>query len=406
MESIKEIYKIGYGPSSSHTMGPRAAAEAFKIKHPTSHSFKVTLYGSLAATGKGHLTDVAIIEELAPYGVEVVWQPKIFLEKHPNGMKFEAIAENKKSFAEWIVYSVGGGKITDFTDNNEAKKIYPLTTMADILSWTKDNGRHFWEYVAEYEDDDIFEYLAEVWSVMRKTIHRGISEEGRLPGDLNLSRKAPYYYTRASSFRQNLKRRSLVFAYALAASEENACGGKVVTAPTCGASGVIPGVFYLLNTTYGMSKKKMIRGLAVAGLIGNIIKKNASISGAEVGCQGEVGSACAMASGGAAYIFGGTQSQIEYSASIGLEHFLGLTCDPVHGLVQIPCIERNAMAAARAIDASVFALLSDGTHYVAFDKVVKTMLQTGHDLPSIYKETSEGGLALFAKKANCSACVS
>ena len=393
MESIKKIYKIGYGPSSSHTMGPRKAAEQFLLSNPDSEKYNITLYGSLAATGKGHLTDVAVEQVFAEKNIEIIWKPDEFLERHPNAIKIEAVKDNK-IVNDWTAYSVGGGEIVDDKTELESEKIYDLSTMQDILKWVDKKGKHFWEYVDHCENSDVWDYLMEIWDIMKDSVVRGIEEEGTLPGIINLPRKASTYFIKAQGLKKSLKSRSLVFAYALAVSEENAAGGKVVTAPTCGSCGVVPGVLYHIYKSYDFSDKKIIRALATAGLIGNLVKTNASISGAEVGCQGEVGTACSMASGAVLQLFGGTPAQVEYAAEMGLEHHLGLTCDPIAGLVQVPCIERNAFAAARALDANNFALLSDGKHSVSFDKVVTTMKQTGHDLPNLYKETSEGGLAI------------
>jgi len=398
MESIREIYKIGYGPSSSHTMGPRKAAEIFRDQHPGIKKFRVTLYGSLAATGKGHMTDKAITGALEPFSTEIVWQPDQFLPAHPNGMKLEALDKLDNTRSEWITYSIGGGDISDTGTRDASASIYPLSTMTEILNWCKDNGRTMWEYVEMHETPAIWDHLTEVWKVMQDAVERGIETEGVLPGRLNLPRKASSYYTKARSFKGTLSRRAFTFAFALAVAEENAAGGKIVTAPTCGSCGVIPAVLYLLKTQYDFTEKKILRGLATAGLIGNLIKTNASISGAEVGCQGEVGSASSMAAAAAEQMFGGTPGQVEYAASIAMEHFLGLTCDPLLGLVQIPCIERNAFGAARALDANMYALLSDGHHLVSFDRVIQAMRQTGHDLPRIYKETAEGGLAALGIK--------
>ena len=398
MESIREIYKIGYGPSSSHTMGPRKAAGQFKKQFPGVPGIRVTLYGSLAATGKGHMTDKAIIEELKPVPAEIIWEPELFLPLHPNGMKFEALDDAGTILHEWTTYSIGGGDISDSGKRDKSGEIYPISKMAEILEWCENNGRTFWEYVEIHETPDLWNYLAEVWEVMQAAIKRGIEEEGVLPGMLNLPRKASSFYLKANYFQGSLSRRAFTFAFALAVSEENAAGGRIVTAPTCGSCGVLPAVLYLLKTQYKFPEIKFLRALATAGLIGNLIRTNASISGAEVGCQGEVGSASSMAAAAATQMFGGTPGQVEYAASIGMEHFLGLTCDPIYGLVQIPCIERNAFGAARALDANMYALLSDGHHIVSFDKVVEAMKQTGHDLPRIYKETAEGGLALFGSK--------
>lgn len=401
MESIKNIFKIGKGPSSSHTMGPRNAAIIFRERNPTAIRFGVTLYGSLAATGVGHLTDVAILEILGRDTCKITWLPNIFLPQHPNGMFFEAFNGEGKVIDSWTVFSIGGGDLSESGERSVEKvvnNIYPHSTMDEILSWCKDNGTTFWEYVALYDDKDTNDYLFEVWKVMKAAVERGLDNEGVLPGGLKLGRKAASFYMKAKGFQGSMQRRAMTFSFALAVSEENASGGTIVTAPTCGSCGVIPAVFYLNQKFYEFNDKKIIKALATAGLIGNLIKTNASISGAEVGCQGEIGSACSMAAGASVQLFGGTPSQVEYAAAMGMEHFLGLTCDPVCGLVQIPCIERNAFAATRAVDANVFSLMSDGRHKVSFDKVIEVMKRTGHDIPSLYKETSEGGLAYMMSK--------
>ena len=295
---------------------------------------------------------------------------------------------------EWTVYSVGGGALAEEgISTNVSPDIYEMTKMTDILAWCERTGRSYWEYVAQCEDPDIWDYLAEVWKTMCNAVENGLEHEGVLPGPLNLRRKAATYYIKAKGYKDNLRSRGLVFAYALAVSEENASGGKIVTAPTCGSCGVVPAVLYHLYKSRDFSQMRMLRALATAGLIGNIVKHNATISGAEGGCQAEVGVACSMASAAASQLFGGSPAQIEYAAEMGLEHHLGLTCDPVGGLVQIPCIERNAYAAARAFDAGIYALYTDGLHRVTFDQEVHVMKETGKDLPSLYKETSEGGLA-------------
>lgn len=392
MKSIKEIYRIGSGPSSSHTMGPRRAAEIFAKRHPDAASFEVTLYGSLAATGRGHMTDTAILDVLPT--ATIVWRSEIFLPFHPNGMNFKSKDCDGNVTDDWTVYSIGGGALAEEgKEVIDSVEVYDKNTLSEILSYCEWSGKNYWEYVEDCEGPEIWDYLREVWEVMCQSVERGIDKEGVLAGPLHLRRKAAAYYVRASGYRDNLRSRGLVFAYALAVSEENASGGRIVTAPTCGSCGVLPGVLYHLWSGKNFSEARILRALATAGLIGNVVKHNASISGAEVGCQGEVGVACAMAAAAASQLFGGTPSQIEYSAEMGLEHHLGMTCDPVCGLVQIPCIERNAYAAARALDANVYASFSDGTHRVSFDKVVEVMKQTGHDLPSLYKETSMGGLA-------------
>ena len=396
MKTIKELYRIGMGPSSSHTMGPRKAAEIYLSKHPEAAAFEVTLYGSLGATGKGHMTDVAILDVLRTKtpDVKIIWEPKTFLPFHPNGMKYCAIDANGNRSDEWTVYSVGGGALAEEGANTiETPDVYDMDSMTDILLWCEKTGRSYWEYVEECEGPEIWDYLHEVWKVMKAAVERGLDNEGVLPGPLNLRRKASAYFIKASGYQANLRSRGLVFSYALAVSEENASGGVIVTAPTCGSCGVLPAVLYHLQKTREFSEMRILRALATAGLVGNVVKTKASISGAEVGCQGEVGVACAMAAAAANQLFGGSPAQIEYSAEMGLEHHLGMTCDPVCGLVQIPCIERNAYAAARALDSNIYATFTDGTHRVSFDKVVEVMKETGHDLPSLYKETSEGGLA-------------
>ena len=399
MESIKSIYKIGKGPSSSHTMGPKRAAEMYldriQAKGLPFTALRVHLYGALAATGKGHLTDRAILEVLEPVvPTEIVWETRIVPLFHTNGMKYEALGAQGEILDEWEVYSVGGGALANEEfDERKTRDIYPFCTIKEIMEYCFKHRLNFWEYVEQHEEADLWDYLAEVWRVMQAAIHRGLESEGTIPGGLNLRRKAGEYLFRASTYTMNVQSRGKVYAYALAVAEENACGGIVSTAPTCGSSGVVPAVLYHLKTSRDFPEKMILRALATAGLFGDIARSNASISGAEVGCQGEVGVACSMAAAAANQLFGGSLNQIEYAAEMGLEHHLGLTCDPVGGLVQIPCMERNAFAAARALDSNTYATFSDGFHRVSFDEVVDVMKQTGHDLPSLYKETSTGGLA-------------
>lgn len=397
MESLRQLFKIGYGPSSSHTMGPRNAATIFSKLAEGASKCVVTLYGSLAATGKGHLTDKAILDVLSPlYPTTIEWEPDTVLPFHTNAMKFQAFVDKGDVMTERIYYSVGGGDIVlDGESRTAGESIYPLNKIKDIQKWCEQTGKSYWEYVGETEGEEIWDYLAHVWEVMKAAVRRGIDAEGVLPGGLGVRRKAVSYYIHASGYNASLKSRGLVYAYALAVSEENASGGEIVTAPTCGSCGIVPAVLYHLHTSKGFSEKRILRALATAGLFGNVVKHNASVSGAEVGCQGEVGVACAMAAAAASQLFGGTPAQIEYSAEMGLEHHLGLTCDPVCGLVQIPCIERNAYAAARALDANLYAAFSDGRHSVDFDRIVEVMKQTGHDIPSLYKETAQGGLAVI-----------
>ncbi len=397
METIKNIFRIGCGPSSSHTMAPRRAAQVFLDSTPGTYAYRVTLYGSLAATGHGHLTDVAITDVLskaAPMTIE--WRPEEVLPQHPNGMKFEALDESGAVTKEWTTFSIGGGALSD--DVKEDIHIYGMNNLREIQEWCQQNGYSFWEYVGQCEGRDIWEFLAEVWRVMQEAIQRGLDAEGVLPGGLGVRRKAGNYFIHAQNSAKGLYNRGLMYSFALAVIEENASGGTIVTAPTCGSCGVLPAVLYYMKEQFNIPESRILRALATAGLFGNIVKQNASISGAQVGCQGEIGVACAMAAAAACQLSGGSISQIEYAAEMGLEHHLGLTCDPVCGLVQIPCIERNAFAATRAYDASAFAMFSDGSHRVPFDNVVDAMRETGHDLPNLYKETSGGGLAKTYQK--------
>ncbi|MDL2261906.1 L-serine ammonia-lyase [Bacteroidales bacterium OttesenSCG-928-I21] len=395
METIKTIYRIGQGPSSSHTMGPKKASEIFLKENPDFSDYKVTLYGALAATGVGHLTDKAIFDAFKNKNIEIEWEKDIYLKIHPNAMKIEAII-NGETKKEEIFYSIGGGKIiTADRSFDPTEDIYPFKTMDEILRYCNKNGKQMWEVVFEFEKPELEDYLYEVWKIMQDSIHRGLINEGALPGGLNLPRKASATYTKANSLKSSLRRLALLFAFALAVAEENAGGGKIVTAPTCGSSGVLPAMLYYLQTFHENDESKIIKALATAGLIGAIVRHNASISGAEVGCQGEIGTACAMASGAATQLFGGTIFQVEYAAEMGLEHHLGLTCDPIKGLVQIPCIERNVFAASRALTHNTYAILSDGRHRISFDEVVEAMKKTGTDMPSLYKETAKGGLAMF-----------
>lgn len=415
MKSVKDIYKIGKGPSSSHTMGPFKAVRNYLENHPETDRLHVVLYGSLAATGKGHLTDKAIEEAFHTWKwtekeslensskrageVTIEWMPKENLQVHPNGMKISSINSDGDQYDKWTYYSIGGGDIicmeNPIENGEEGAEVYEMNTMKEILEWCNSTGKSFWEFVEENERNTygFWEHLELVWKVMQRAVEKGIDEEGALPGPLNIRRKAGSYFIKADGYGDVLRTRGLIFAYALAVSEENACGGTIVTAPTCGSCGVLPGALYHLKKVYGFSDQRIIRALATAGIVGNIVKHNASISGAEVGCQGEVGVACAMTAAAITQLMGGSPSQIEYAAEMGLEHHLGLTCDPVCGMVQIPCIERNAYAAARAMDASIYSLYTDGRHRVSFDQVVRVMKETGKDLPSLYKETSEGGLA-------------
>mgnify|MGYP002641965405 CR=1 FL=1 len=395
LRSLTELYRIGKGPSSSHTMGPSLAAALFRDRVPAAARIRLHLYGSLASTGRGHGTDRAVTETLSPVPLEVVWHPEQALPGHPNGMIFEGLDAGETVLETWTVYSTGGGALSEAPGQDPGRRVYPLDTMAAILDWSHESGRALWEYVEESEGPALREHMTRVWGAMQAAVRAGIENEGALPGGLRVARKASSYHAKSLDYKGSIRRQGLVFSYALAVAEENAAGGTVVTAPTCGSAGVLPAVLSLIQTEHGVPESKILRALETGGLIGNIVKHNASISGAEVGCQGEIGVACAMAAGAAAQLLGGTPAEIEYAAESGLEHHLGLTCDPVRGLVQIPCIERNAFAAARALDCAIFAIISDGRHRVPFDGVVEAMKRTGHDLPRIYRETAEGGLALL-----------
>lgn len=407
MKTLKELYRIGTGPSSSHTMGPRAAAARFDALYPEAATFQVDLYGSLAATGKGHLTDVAIHQVFPKRPVEIVWRPDEELPLHTNGMRFEAFDTAGNSLGTLEEYSIGGGAL--LSDHQESEDTYPEKDLAEILAVCDREGLSYWEYVFRREGDDFEAFLKEIWQVMKESVKRGIAASGVLPGSLCLARKAQSLHRRSQMLSSSLKEDALLSSYAYAVSEENASGQVIVTAPTCGGSGALPATLYFLKKKLGASDGEIVRALATAGIFGNVVKANASISGAYVGCQGEVGVGCAMAAAAAAQLLGGTPRQIEYAAEMGLEHHLGLTCDPVCGLVQIPCIERNAHAALRAIDCAHFGILSDGIHTISFDDVVSVVLETGEAMDTNFKETSTGGLAKiynrrFCSEGSCSNC--
>lgn len=392
MESLRELFKIGVGPSASHTMGPKRAAEIFLARTPEAVRYRVSLYGSLAATGQGHLTDTAIISTFQPHPVELVWETNVVLPIHSNGMIFEAYNHQGGIIDTWHVYSIGGGTLLDDRSSLVKPEVYPFKTMKDIMDWCKGQKCILWQCVSVFEDHTIWDFLKDVWSAMQSSIERGLQTEGNLQGGLHLPRKSRMVFNK-SKIHARLNGTGKLFAYALAVAEENAGGGIVVTSPTCGSSGVLPAVLKYLHESENIEEKMILKALATAGLIGNVVKENSSISGAAVGCQGEIGTACAMAAAAASQLLGGTNEEIEYAAEMGLEHLLGLTCDPVAGLVQIPCIERNAFGASRALDCGRYSILAGGSHYISFDEVVKTMYRTGSDLKCSYRETSTGGLA-------------
>jgi L-serine dehydratase len=378
-------------------MGPRRAADEFLRRCPDAARYRVTLYGSLAATGRGHLTDRVLTQAFGARPHEIVFAVGKVLPRHPNGLLFEAFDQAAEPRQEWRVYSVGGGALREHDVADWTPKgVYDLSTMASILDHCAKSGQELWQYVEEREGPSIWPFLGEILHAMESSIERGLRGFGVLPGVIKLPRKARTYFARASSRGGPLARTGTLSAYGLAVSEENAAGGVVVTAPTCGGAGVVPAVVRFLRETLPAPEPALLRALATAGLVGNLVKTNASISGAAVGCQGEVGTACAMAAAAAAQLMGGTNAHIEYAAEVGIEHHLGLTCDPVAGLVQIPCIERNAVAADRAIHAAEFAMLGDGAHQIGFDEVVDAMRRTGADLPEAYRETSGGGLAALS----------
>ncbi len=379
-------------------MGPALAAGEFLSRTPDAARYEVVLYGSLAATGRGHFTDKAVKEVLGPRRTKIEWKPAEHDSFHPNGMLFRAFSSGGEKIQEWKVYSVGGGAICEKGKDVPTKSVYQYRSMDEVIAACARQGVPMWQLVEDAEGPDIWDYLRTVYATMMAAVNRGLAADGVLPGGLRLARRARAIYIKAKMQSEQLRRTGLLVAYAHAVSEENASLGEIVTAPTCGSCGVLPAVLRYLKESLESSSIEIIRALAVAGLVGNIVKRNGSISGAEVGCQGEVGVACAMASAAAAYLMGGSPRQCECAAEIGLEHFLGLTCDPVKGLVQIPCIERNALAATRAVVAGEMSVLSDGAHVVSFDTVVKTMLETGHDLPRLYRETSDGGLSRFVHR--------
>lgn len=396
MYSLKELYRIGRGPSSSHTIGPERACKLFLSENPDADAFVVRLYGSLAKTGEGHGTG-RVIKSVLP-NVDVEYDTT-FDGSHPNTMDLFAYKNGQKT-AEIRVYSVGGGAIeVEGRSALKNAKTYDLSTMRDIRAYCEHKRICLYEYVYEREGEEIKDYLREVWNTMKAAVQRGITKTGVLPGGLEVARRAKVLYDgvqqgEEAEFREN----RLVCAYAFAVSEENASGGTIVTAPTCGACGVLPAVLVYAQEKKGYSDEQIIDALATAGLIGNLIKTNASISGAECGCQAEIGSACCMATSALAQLRGLSLGQIEYAAEVAMEHHLGLTCDPICGLVQIPCIERNAVAAMRAINAASLAYFLSDSRKISFDLVIQTMYETGKDLRKPYRETAEGGLAKLYKK--------
>lgn len=394
MCSLKELYKIGRGPSSSHTIGPEKACLYIKEKFPAANRFAVTLFGSLAYTAEGHDTTAIVRETFSPLTVDITRDTETVDLLHPNTMDLTAFADDTM-LGSIRVYSVGGGQIQIEGETlAENRDVYPLHSFAEIADYCDIHGIRLWQYAEQMEGEELRTYLHTVWDTMKACISEGLKQEGSLPGRLQVQRKAKHLYSQnhIDETRETRENR-LVCAYAFAVSEQNAAGGRIVTAPTCGASGVLPAVLYYEQQKHGFSDTEICRALAAAGIVGNLVKTNASISGAECGCQAEIGTACSMAAAALGELFGMQLSQIEYAAEIALEHHLGLTCDPIYGLVQIPCIERNAVAAMRAINAVSLANFLTNSRKISFDLVVQTMYETGRDLSHRYRETSEGGLA-------------
>ena len=398
MQSIRYIYKMGHGPSSSHTMGPSNAAEVMMERFPNADNFKVTLYGSLALTGKGHLTDKIIIDTFGKIPCEIKFDYLSECDYHPNTLDIYAY-KGEELLGNHRFYSVGGGSIEiDGEGKHVEENIYPFTNFTDTRKYLEENGLTIPQYVLQVEGPEIIEYLHEVYVQMKNCIKSGIAKSGKLPGTLGVERKAKEIMNKFFIDGSMILSKK-IFAYAYAVSEENASGNIVVTAPTCGACGVLPAVLYGLQKEYQFPLEKIIEALMVAGLFGNVVKNNASISGAEAGCQAEIGTACAMTAAASAYLFGLCLDDIEQAAEVALEHHLGLTCDPIDGYVQIPCIERNAVCALRALDsAKLVQFMGDSEHKISFDMVCKTMLETGRDMHQKYRETAEGGLAKEYRK--------
>ena len=394
MKSLRELYRIGRGPSSSHTMGPEAAARLFLAEHPEADRFRVTLYGSLAGTGKGHLTDRAVEDVLGKARTEIVFDTVTADLPHPNTMDFTAL-KNGREIGALRVLSVGGGAIrVPERPEVESPDIYPERSFSEIAAFCHQNRMRLWQYAELREGPEIWDFLFEVWTAMQKSIARGLSASGELPGGLHVERKAQYLFDqRHIDESQTTRENRLVCAYAFAVAEENAGGGTIVTAPTCGACGVVPSALHYMQELRGFSDRDVLRALAAGGVIGNLVKTNASISGAECGCQAEIGTACSMCAAALAELHEMGIGQIECAAEVSMEHYLGLTCDPICGLVQIPCIERNAVAAMRAINALSLANFLSATRKISFDLVVETMYETGKDLHHHYRETAQGGLA-------------
>ena len=401
MKSIREIYKIGKGPSSSHTMGPERAAKLFKGEHPEADAFRVTLYGSLSKTGVGHGTDTVLRETLSPLPAEIIVSDETIENSHPNTMDFVALKDGKE-IASLRVESIGGGDIRiPGQSHRDTPEVYPEHSFAEIADFCK------WRYIEKLSDyvelnegEEIWPFLMEVWQTMKRSIEEGLAAEGVLPGGLKVQRKAKFLKEQTrEDLQPGMQEFKHIAAYAYAVAEQNAGNGTIVTAPTCGACGVLPAVLKYAQDTRGFTDEQIIRGLATAGIIGSLTKRNASISGAECGCQAEIGTACSMAAAALAELYGQNLDQVEYAAEVAMEHHLGLTCDPICGLVQIPCIERNAVAAMRAMNACNLSYFLTGSRNISYDMVCRAMHETGINLNHRFRETSEGGLAkIYARR--------
>lgn len=400
MKSLRYLYRIGHGPSSSHSIGPYRAAKYFRKRYPEAISYEVVLYGSLALTGRGHLTDKTIMETLSPVHTSIVFDYKTQVP-HPNTMDFTMFFEDGKSITK-RVFSVGGGAIRIDGELEEAEEeVYPEKNFAEISELCKKNNWSLVDYVRHYEGDEIFEYLKKVYHQMMTTINNGLKATGELPGKLHVKRRAYEFLTSKFENESSVGRAyRTVMAYAFATGEENAAGGMVVTAPTCGSAATMPALLKYYQKTYDVPESMVIEALAVGGVFGNVIKQNGSISGAEAGCQAEIGSACSMTAAAYAYLKRLSLDGIECAAEVAMEHSLGSTCDPVGGYVQIPCIERNVLAATRAETAVRLAEYAADTRSISFDTIVQTMIETGRDLKKAYRETSKGGLAKEIKVSN------
>ena len=394
MKSITSVYKIGNGPSSSHTVGPYHAAQTFGSRYPDADSYEVTLFGSLAFTGEGHGTGKAILEGLP--GAKIIFDRETKEEDlpHPNTMLFEA-SKDGHLIGSSRIFSIGGGSIRiENEDSEDEREVYSQRCFSEIVKICRDRNLNLAQFIWRMEDDGLRDYLKTVWEAMKDAIRRGLSTEGILPGGLGVSRKAKLLHEkRCYNESDDVTMNRVIASYAYAVMEENADEHIVVTAPTCGSCGVLPAVMYYMHSERGFPEEEILDALAVAGMIGNVIRTNASISGAECGCQAEIGSACSMTAAALASLYGLNIDQIEYAAEIAMEHNLGLTCDPVKGLVQIPCIERNAVAAMRAISSVNLSRFLYSTRKISFDEVVATMYRTGKDMDEKYRETSHGGLA-------------